>query len=123
MPMTRAEYSDNWEWLSKQVRKRNYGRCELCFAPNGVPVYRPKSKRVGEWEYPWLDLSGSMSEPSDSLRETKIILTVHHIDGNKKNNSEQNLISLCQRCHLRLDIEKHMRNRAMSRKKEKEGVE
>lgn len=30
------------------------------------------------------------------------ILTVHHLDRNKKNNSEDNLIALCQRCHLRL---------------------
>ena len=28
------------------------------------------------------------------------ILTVHHIDGNKKNDDPRNLIALCQRCHL-----------------------
>lgn len=27
-------------------------------------------------------------------------LTVHHIDRNKANNSPQNLVALCQRCHL-----------------------
>ena len=27
-------------------------------------------------------------------------LTVHHIDGNKANNDFNNLVALCQRCHL-----------------------
>lgn len=26
-------------------------------------------------------------------------LIIHHIDGNRKNNSKKNLIALCQRCH------------------------
>jgi hypothetical protein len=33
---------------------------------------------------------------------TKQSLIVHHIDYNKKNNSEQNLISLCSFCHNRI---------------------
>ena len=28
------------------------------------------------------------------------VLTVHHFDGNKSNNSWWNLMALCQRCHL-----------------------
>ena len=100
MPMNRKEYPDNWEWLSKQIRKRNKGRCELCFAPNGKRVSRDP-----DWIYPWC------YDVLSNEKDVKIILTVHHIDGNKQNNSEQNLISLCQRCHLRLDIEKHMRKR------------
>lgn len=31
--------------------------------------------------------------------EQKKILVVHHIDYNKKNNKEENLITLCRRCH------------------------
>ena len=30
------------------------------------------------------------------------VLTVHHLDGNKGNNADWNLASLCQRCHLRI---------------------
>lgn len=32
--------------------------------------------------------------------ETGHVLTVHHLDGNKKNCSDWNLAALCQRCHL-----------------------
>lgn len=34
--------------------------------------------------------------------ETGHVLTVHHLDGNKKNCSDWNLAALCQRCHLRI---------------------
>lgn len=33
--------------------------------------------------------------------DTGYILTVHHIDGDKANVEPNNLIALCQRCHLR----------------------
>jgi len=92
MPMKREEYPDNWEWLSRQVRKRNDGKCELCDAENGKPHWKTGSK---------------------------VVLTVHHIDSDKSNNSEINLISLCQRCHLRLDLEKHIRNRKRNKEAEK----
>jgi len=29
-------------------------------------------------------------------------LTVHHLDGDKSNNTDENLAVLCQRCHLRI---------------------
>ena len=89
MPMKREEYPENWEWLSKQVRARNGGKCELCDATNGKVHWKTGSK---------------------------VVLTVHHIDGDKMNNSEQNLISLCQRCHLRLDLGRHMKNRQKRQK-------
>ena len=28
------------------------------------------------------------------------VLTVHHIDGDTNNNEDDNLVALCQRCHL-----------------------
>jgi hypothetical protein len=44
-------------------------------------------------------------------RWTKIIITVHHIDSDKKNSHPLNLLALCQRCHLRLDLQKHIAKR------------
>ena len=31
-------------------------------------------------------------------------LQVHHIDGNSKNNVEDNLVALCRRCHIKVDV-------------------
>lgn len=32
--------------------------------------------------------------------DTEHILTVHHLDGDRSNNSDTNLVALCQRSHL-----------------------
>ena len=121
MPMKIEDYPDNWKWLSAQVRKRNGGRCELCNAPNGEIVLRPKKQYALDWDQPWYHVEDIIPEYAIEFIKTKIILTVHHIDGDKSNNSEQNLISLCQRDHLRLDLAKHMRNRKRSRQLAREG--
>lgn len=34
--------------------------------------------------------------------ETGHTLTVHHIDGDKSNCADDNLVALCQRCHLHI---------------------
>ena len=95
MPMDKTLYHPNWREISLLVRKNAGFRCELCPAGNG--------------EYHWK--TGS-----------KVVLTVHHIDSDKKNNSKHNLIALCQRCHLRLDREKHIKNGKAKREEKKNAI-
>jgi len=76
MPMNRKDYHPAWDYISQMILRRADGKCELCKARAGV-------------ENP---VTGSI-----------VILTVHHIDGDKRNDSPLNLLGLCQRCHLRLD--------------------
>ena len=47
---------------------------------------------------------------------TEIILTVAHLDHDKTNNRFSNLKALCQRCHLRHDLDQHANNRKYGRK-------
>lgn len=118
MPCNYKEYPENWKWLSKQIIKDAGNRCELCYAPNGETIVRDKNAL-----HPWDHLPDKKYvEFMDKRKEkiTKIVLTVHHIDSDKKNNTKQNLIALCQRCHLRLDLQKHMKNRRAARKNTKE---
>lgn len=84
MPMNRKDYPKEWEAIRREVLERAEHRCELCDAKNYEPHWKTGSK---------------------------VILTVHHKDSNKKNNNKLNLIALCQRCHLKLDIEKHVKKR------------
>lgn len=74
-PMDRRNYHPNWDGISDAIIQAADHRCELCGAQAGT----------------------------FSIRGGYIVLTVHHIDGNPKNNSRQNLIALCQLHHLRLD--------------------
>lgn len=93
MPIDYKKYSKNWKWLSKQIRSRGNNRCELCNASNGQPHWKTGSK---------------------------VVLTVHHINFDVNDNSELNLIALCQRCHLRLDIANKLKRRALRNAKEAE---
>lgn len=66
------------EKLKEQIRKRDNHSCQEC----------------GKDEY---DLSFEKSAYNRLLR-------VHHIDYNKKNNNQLNLISLCLKCHMRTNV-------------------
>ena len=91
MPIDISNYPFQWSIISLEVRKKAKNCCELCGTENYKPHWKTKSK---------------------------VVLTVHHIDGNTKNNSYYNLIALCQRCHLRLDAEKHFGKRGKKGDKE-----
>ena len=109
MPCDYKQYPDNWKWLSRQIVADAGNKCELCHAPNGVTVNRSK-----HGQYPW-ELAHQ-----DGGTETKIVLTVHHINHDKKDSTKQNLIALCQKCHLRLDLAHHMKNRRAARRNTEE---
>ena len=114
MPCNYKEYPENWKWLSKQIISDAGNRCELCYAPNHELIVRKKDSG-----YPW-QLAENVGDGGDYPKLTKVILTVHHIDSDKNNSKKQNLIALCQRCHLRLDLQKHMKNRRAARQNNEE---
>jgi len=84
MPIDYSKYPDDWEEIRQAILARAENKCELCGAENHKPHWK----------------TGSI-----------VVLTIHHIDRDKTNNSEINLIALCQRCHLRLDLEIHINKR------------
>jgi len=89
MPINYSEYHPKWSLISRLIRFRRAGNCcEWCDARN----YKPHP------------VTGS-----------KVVLTVAHIDRNKRNNRFDNLAALCQRCHLRHDLWQHVENRKYGR--------
>lgn len=50
------------------------------------------------------DQAGWRCEHCDHPHDTPAgyMLTVHHLDGDKANCAYENLVALCQRCHLRI---------------------
>jgi len=57
----------------------------------------------------WPDIAKRVKDKADwrcsecgARHRRGYILTVHHIDGDPGNNSPENLVALCQRCHLPL---------------------
>jgi len=85
MPCDYKEYHPQWKIISRDIIKNRAGnRCELCNAENGKPHWKTGNK---------------------------VVLTVHHIDGDKTNNKPYNLLALCQRCHNKLDMPMRIKNR------------
>lgn len=120
MPINYKDYHPQWKQISKGIIENRAGnKCELCGAPNGKDVVRPIKGFEGNYKYPWRTYQ--YYKPAEE-RKTKIILTVHHIDNNKENNADLNLIALCQHCHLRLDLAKHINNRRNRHTKNNENL-
>jgi len=89
MPINYKEYHPKWKLISWLIRVRRAGnRCEKCHAEN----YKPHP------------VTGS-----------KVVLTVAHLDHDKRNNRFWNLAALCQKCHLNHDIKQHVDNRRYGR--------
>ncbi len=100
MPIDYSEYHPKWSLISRLIRfHRANNRCEWCAAVNYSYVNR-KTRKI------------CLQDEPDA---TRIVLTVAHIDHDKKNNSFNNLAALCQRCHLKHDLPHHIRNRKYGR--------
>ena len=93
MPISKEKrklYPKNWKELSWQVRALAGNECELCDAMNSRP---------------------------HPVTNSKVVLTVHHLDFNPRNSELWNLIALCQRCHNRIDKKWRAKNRKLNRLK------
>ena len=100
MPFDRSRYPPGWEEFSRYVRFERAGnRCEWCDAEN----YQPHP------------VTGS-----------RVVLTVAHLDykggvcdceqlTGRKCANKGHVRSLCQRCHLRIDIRRHVFNARRTR--------
>lgn len=103
MPIDMRRYPQDWKAISLAIRERDGWRCAHCGAAQGQPN----------------PATGSI-----------VILTVAHLgtprpDGtpgdkhDKMDVRPENLAALCQRCHLRYDIEEHVQNAAATRRRKR----
>lgn len=94
MPIDYREYHPKWKLISRLIRyRRANNHCEWCGVENGS---------------------------KNPITQSKIVLTVAHIDHNKRNNRFANLAALCQKCHLNHDRQQHIYNRKYGRKWKKD---
>ena len=99
MPFQKERYPKEWKTISLRIRERENWRCKFCDAENGKP---------------------------NPLTGSKVVLTVAHLGTEKPDGSagdkhdkmdvrDENLAALCQRCHLRYDIDEHIENARKTR--------
>ncbi|WP_202638978.1 hypothetical protein [Bailinhaonella thermotolerans] len=73
----------------------------------------PEGSRFGVPTYPWrLAPEGMATYP---VTGSRVVLTVAHLDHVPENCAEENLLAMCQRCHLAYDADQHAANAARTR--------
>lgn len=117
MPMQRHRYPKDWPSISWCIRERDGNRCKWCGVANydtgyrdGQGVWRSLSE---EGAADALDVGRVGPELPHVIR---IVLTVAHLDHDTTNNSDENLATLCQRCHNRHDAAYRQGNAAATRR-------
>ncbi len=125
-PENRKRYPKNWKTEIRPailLRAEDYCECrgecgddhyhERCKAPNGMLIVRHRTVPA-DW-VPWLldeDLGTNLRG-----KPVKIVLTIAHLNHTPEDCRPENLLALCQRCHLRLDRFEHAKNAAETRRR------
>ena len=95
-PEERNRYPKDWDSISRWVRfDRAVYRCEC-------------DGRCGH------DHGGrcnAMHNEKHPITKSVVVLTVAHLDHTPENSNPENLLAMCQRCHLAYDSGKHYRTR------------
>lgn len=131
-PENRDRYPADWKEISKRIRfGRAGGACECtgqcgsehaggrCEAPHKARVLRAKGDKAD-----WMDaatarqLWGSNPPSRWSGRPVRIILTTAHLNHTPEDCRPENLLALCQLCHLRYDADHHAETAAKTRRRE-----
>lgn len=94
-PENRRRYPKDWKQIRAAILERAEHRCEWCGVKNHATVER----------------SGS---------QTRIVLTIAHLDHTPENCAPENLRALCQRCHLNYDRDQHLKNARLTRQTAKD---
>lgn len=141
MPMNKKRYPPDWKEISLRTRERDGQRCKFCGVANHALILRrPDSSEYILYDMDkdvhiaqdgtWIKLSELPDWAADK-KYTEVVLTVAHLGvaypdgtpGNKHDKMDcrdENLASLCQRCHLRYDTDEHVANRRVSKRRKHE---
>lgn len=117
-PENRGRYPADWPQISKRIREeRAGGRCEcrgVCLNPPGATrvVERPEGHHH-------LEADGRCGARNGELLPSgrwRVVLTVAHLDHTPENVGDENLLAMCQACHLRYDAPHHAETRRLVRR-------
>lgn len=133
MPFRRHLYPADWEAIVAAVRARAGNRCERCGALNGERgAFDPaagKWEPLRVWEDRTIAAGGQCEVVSGHPRHfPRVVLTTAHQDyaggpcqceatTGRKCGDMDHLQALCARCHLALDLPKHIRNARATRRR------
>lgn len=107
-PENRARYPHDWPTISRRIRHdRAGGRCECdgrCGARSCTATGRPVAARCESVHGKRHPITGSV-----------VVLTVAHLDHMPEHCDDENLLAMCQACHLAYDRDHHAATRTATR--------
>jgi 5-methylcytosine-specific restriction endonuclease McrA len=116
MPVDKSKYPPNWaSEIRPRIIERDGHKCKFCGVPNhavGWRDYRGEWNKLSEGHLG--DMETEFAQES-GYKVIKIVLTIAHLDQNTKNNNDENLAALCQKCHLNHDKSQHILNARKTR--------
>jgi len=108
----KKRYNPDWVVIAYNIRThRAKNRCEKCGLGHGSLIHASRNQPfVLATPFELQQLEELKSEGMlkhwqrlKALKLKQVILTVAHVDHDESNNSDTNLLCLCQWCHLSLD--------------------
>lgn len=99
-----ARYPADWKAVSAAIRERAGGRCE-CDGECGLHHERRCVEANGQ---------------AARFARGRVVLTVAHLNHVPEDCRPENLRAMCQRCHLRYDVELHVRVARANRRSRRE---
>ena len=109
MKRPKPKYPSDWKTVSRWVRfERAKGQCE-CVGHCGLHKTTPGPRRCCERD----------GQPA-KWAKGKVVLTVAHIcQCDPPCSNPDHLLAMCNRCHLRIDVELHVRHAKETRERKK----
>lgn len=107
-PENRKLYPPDWKAIVERVKARDGHACKFCGLANYSVIERAKDgaatilanatsfQNAVEW------IAGQYGCDEQDVPKI-VVLTTAHLDHDPTNNADENLASLCQRCHNRHD--------------------
>ncbi len=99
--MDYSKYHPDWkDVIRPSILARDNYTCQSCRIKHKSKVYKLSSGKYhvcDEFEYAWAK--------ANDRNPFVLYLQVAHLDNDKSNNHETNLLSLCPRCHSKRDAE------------------
>jgi len=112
MAFKKSNYDPTWkEEIAPRIKKRDGFKCVNCGVKQRARGYRDKFDK-------WVECDAFMEDwaKRNGIKIITIHLGVAHLDQDRTNNDDNNLRTLCQRCHLRHDHPHKMRERFLQQK-------
>lgn len=95
----RKKYSEEWtDVIRPRILKRDNYKCQKCGIKHRSYVLVDSDKN-----YTLIDRDEHEDYKQYGANTYRIYLQVAHRDNNPDNNADENLISLCPKCHLKMD--------------------